>query len=60
MTESREVRQRELARLLLLKARQDLALVQNVGDVEAIADEAVQFRYTLYTAWTLTVQRASG
>jgi hypothetical protein len=29
MAESREIRQQELARLLLQKARQDLALVQN-------------------------------
>jgi HEPN domain-containing protein len=43
MAESQEARQRELARLLLLKARQDLALVQNVGDAETIADEIVGF-----------------
>jgi HEPN domain-containing protein len=43
MAESREIRQQELARLLLQKARQDLALVQNVGDNETIADEIVGF-----------------
>ena len=39
MVESREVRQQELARLLLQKARQDLTLVKKVGDDETIADE---------------------
>jgi hypothetical protein len=43
MSESRETRQQELARLLLQKARQDLALVQSVGDDETIADEIVGF-----------------
>ena len=43
MAESREIRQQGLARLLLQKARQDLALVQNVGDNETIADEIVGF-----------------
>ena len=43
MAESREIRQQELARLLLQKARQDLALVQNVGDNETIADEIIGF-----------------
>lgn len=43
MAESQEVLQQELARLLLLKARQDLALVQNIVDAEAIADEIVGF-----------------
>jgi HEPN domain-containing protein len=43
MVESREIRQQGLARLLLQKARQDFALVQNVGDNETIADEIVGF-----------------
>jgi len=43
MVESREIRQQELARLLLQKARQDLALVMNVGDSEGVADEIVGF-----------------
>ncbi len=43
MVESREIRQQEMARFLLQKARQDLALVMNVGDAEAVADEIVGF-----------------
>lgn len=43
MADSREVRQQELARLLLQKARQDLALVKNVGDAETVADEIIGF-----------------
>ena len=43
MVESREIRQQELARFLLQKARQDLALVINVGDAEAVTDEIVGF-----------------
>ena len=43
MVESREVRQQELARLLLQKARQDLTLVKKVGDDETIADEILGF-----------------
>lgn len=36
---SREIRQQELARLLLQKARQDLDLVVNVAGTETVADE---------------------
>ena len=43
MVDSREIRQQELARLLLQKARQDLALVKSVGDSGAVADEIVGF-----------------
>jgi hypothetical protein len=43
MADSRETRQRELARLLLQKARQDLDLVISVVDSEAVADEIVGF-----------------
>ena len=43
MARDREVRQQELARLLFQKARQDLALVSNVGDSEAEADEIIGF-----------------
>ena len=43
MADGREVRQQELARLLLEKARQDLTLVRNVQDAEIIADEIVGF-----------------
>jgi HEPN domain-containing protein len=43
MADSRDTRQQELARLLLQKARQDLALVVNVADSEAVADEIVGF-----------------
>jgi len=43
MAESREIRQQELARLLLQKARQDLVLVEKVGDDESIADEILGF-----------------
>ncbi len=43
MADSRETRQRELARLLLQKARQDLDLVVRVADTEAVADEIVGF-----------------
>jgi HEPN domain-containing protein len=43
MGESRQVRQQELARLLLQKARQDLALVKKVGDDETIADDVLGF-----------------
>lgn len=43
MVDSRETRQQELARLLLQKARQDLAVVVSVADSEAVADEIVGF-----------------
>ena len=43
MADGREVRQQELARLLVEKARQDLTLVRNVQDAETIADEIVGF-----------------
>jgi HEPN domain-containing protein len=43
MANDREIRQQELARLLLQKARQDLVLVTNVGDSEAVADEIIGF-----------------
>lgn len=43
MVDDREVRQQELARLLLQKAHQDLVLVTNVSASEAIADEIVGF-----------------
>ena len=43
MADNREIRQQELARLLLQKARQDLALVRNVGDSGAVADEIIGF-----------------
>jgi HEPN domain-containing protein len=43
MASDREIRQQELARLLLQKAGQDLALVANVSDSEAVADEIVGF-----------------
>jgi HEPN domain-containing protein len=43
MAENREIRQQELARLLLQKARQDLALVQKVGNDQDIADEILGF-----------------
>lgn len=43
MADDRAVRQQELARLLLQKARQDLALVTNVGVSKNIADEIVGF-----------------
>jgi len=43
MADSREMRQQELARLLLQKARQDLDLVVRVADSEAIADEIIGF-----------------
>jgi HEPN domain-containing protein len=43
MAESREIRQQELARLLLQKARQDLTLIVQVGDDETIADEILGF-----------------
>lgn len=39
---SREIRQQELARLLLQKARQDLDLVVNVAGTETVADVHVQ------------------
>ena len=43
MADSRETRQQELARLLLQKARQDLILVVNVVNSEAVADEIIGF-----------------
>jgi HEPN domain-containing protein len=43
MAENREMRQQELARLLLDKARQDFALVQAVGELDEIADEILGF-----------------
>lgn len=43
MAESREIRQQELARLILQKARQDLALVTTVGETETVADEIIGF-----------------
>ncbi|GIK39484.1 MAG: hypothetical protein BroJett011_33170 [Chloroflexota bacterium] len=43
MADDREVRQQELARLLLQKADQDLVLVTNISDSKAIADEIVGF-----------------
>lgn len=43
MADSREIRQQELARLLLQKARQDLDLVVSVAGSEAIADEIIGF-----------------
>lgn len=43
MADTREMRQQELARLLLQKARQDLALVMSVADSDAVADEIVGF-----------------
>jgi hypothetical protein len=43
MANDREIRQQELARLLLQKARQDLALVTNVSASEAVADEIIGF-----------------
>jgi HEPN domain-containing protein len=43
MGESRQVRQQELARLLLQKASQDLALVKKVGNDETIADDILGF-----------------
>ncbi len=43
MADDREVRQQELARLLLQKARQDLALVINVAEAEDIANEIIGF-----------------
>lgn len=43
MVDSREVRQQELARLLLQKARQDLDLVVSVADSETVADEIIGF-----------------
>ena len=43
MADDREVRQQELARFLLEKARQDLTLVRNVQDSKTVADEIVGF-----------------
>jgi HEPN domain-containing protein len=43
MAENRELRQQELARLLLQKAHQDLTLVQKVIKEEDIADEILGF-----------------
>ncbi|MCL4299236.1 MAG: hypothetical protein KJ077_26110 [Anaerolineae bacterium] len=43
MASDREIRQQELARLLLQKAYQDLALVANVSDSEAVADRLLAF-----------------
>jgi HEPN domain-containing protein len=43
MDDERALRQQELARLLLAKAEQDLALVDWIGDSEEIADEIVGF-----------------
>lgn len=43
MTDSREIRQQELARLLLQKARQDFDLVVSVADSESVADEIIGF-----------------
>ena len=43
MADSREVRQQELARLLLKKACQDLDLVKNVAGSASVADEIVGF-----------------
>jgi HEPN domain-containing protein len=43
MAEAREIRQQELARLLLQKANQDLALVETVQAIQEIADEIVGF-----------------
>jgi HEPN domain-containing protein len=43
MGESRQIRQQELARLLLQKARQDLALVRKIADDETIADDILGF-----------------
>jgi len=43
MADSHTVRQQELARLLLQKARQNLDLVVNVIDSETVADEIVGF-----------------
>lgn len=43
MVESRDIRQQELARLLLQKAHQDLVLVEAATGIDAIADEIVGF-----------------
>ena len=43
MAESREIRQQELARLLLQKAQQDWALVREIRDIKGVADEIVGF-----------------
>lgn len=43
MDEARHARQQELARLMLQKTRQDLALVQTVAESPEVADEIVGF-----------------
>ena len=43
MADSDSVRQQELARLLLQKARQDMELVVNVIDSKTVADEIIGF-----------------
>lgn len=43
MADSRDIRQQELARLILQKARQDLVLVKNVSTSEEVADEIIGF-----------------
>lgn len=43
MADSREIRQQELARLLLQKAHQDLDLVVSVAGSEIVADEIIGF-----------------
>lgn len=43
MDEAQEIRQQELARLMLQKARQDLALVRSVAQSPDVADEIVGF-----------------
>ncbi len=43
MADHLEIRQQELARLLLKKTEQDLTLVKNVSNSETVADEIIGF-----------------